>query len=174
MNACMMISVHESADHGACALDAIVDRVDTRFRVQPVNHTYSFFDFQSIVPDTISFEPCIMLPGVSGCDCLRLGCAVDQSDSRTAVEQQRADATLNEVTFNVTQRDGPCVAPEGYVGRSGHNVAIAAACALLHVRPGAVVARWPDAVFLPRSVPARVVRPAAAAMPQAPVSPRFR
>lgn len=104
-------------------------RRDDDFGVQKVNHTYSFFDFQPIVPDTISFEPCIMLPGVGGCECLRLGCAVDQSDARAGLEQQRTNATLDDVSFNVTRNDQPCAAPPGYVGRARHNTAIAAACA---------------------------------------------
>ena len=93
-------------------------------RVTDVNHTYSFFDFQAQVPDTISFEPCSMLPNVPGCDCLKLGCAVDQYTSRPSASSAQ---TASDTTFNV-DRAG-CQIPEGNVSRSKHRAAIAGACA---------------------------------------------
>jgi hypothetical protein len=95
--------------------------------VQSVNHTYSFFDFQPQVPDSITFEPCVMLPGVRGCECLKLGCAVDQHNFRPQLEQSAAAAEQGQLTFNVSRR--ACAAPAGYVRESAHRASIAGACA---------------------------------------------
>lgn len=95
--------------------------------MQTVNHTYAFFDFQPAVPDSISFEPCIMLPGASGCECLKLGCAVDQHAFRPQLEDMQAADAEPQLAVNVSKRE--CPTPAGYVRRGVHTSALIGACA---------------------------------------------
>jgi hypothetical protein len=51
--------------------------------VQLVNHSYEYFNFLPVVPDSVSFEPCQLVPGGTDCVCLNLGCAAGAAAALT-------------------------------------------------------------------------------------------
>ena len=98
--------------------------------MQPIKHVYSFFDFQPFVPDSVSFEPCFMLPEGDDCACLELGCIVDSTDGRRQQEQRKQAAVTEDVTFDVQGSEGaPCPTPPGYMTRDRSAGIVAGACA---------------------------------------------
>lgn len=46
-----------------------------------VTHSYDFVNFLPYIPPYITFEPCEMLPGGEGCECINLGCTSPNSDA---------------------------------------------------------------------------------------------
>jgi hypothetical protein len=42
--------------------------------VQPIYNSYDYVDFRPFLPPWAGFEPCEIMPGGEGCECLNLGC----------------------------------------------------------------------------------------------------
>jgi hypothetical protein len=98
--------------------------------VQPVNHSYSFFDFQDSIPDTISFQPCVMVPGGTGCECVDLKCAVDESARRKSIELATSHPVQDKVMYDIRNNDTTqCLAPSGYITKRRNSIAVGVACA---------------------------------------------
>lgn len=98
--------------------------------VQPVNHTYSFFDFQDSIPDTVTFQPCVMVPGGTGCDCVDLKCAVDESARSKSIELATTHPVHDDVVYDVRNNETTqCSAPKGYVTKGRNSIAVGVACA---------------------------------------------
>jgi hypothetical protein len=61
--------------------------------VQPVQHFYEYFNFLPVVPDSVSFEPCKLVPGGTGCDCLNLGCSTSAAAAGAALTGTSTNTT---------------------------------------------------------------------------------
>jgi hypothetical protein len=106
--------------------------------LQKVKHVYSFFDFQARVPDSFSFEPCVMLPEGKNCKCLDLKCGVDSTNGHRQLIKEANPEVTETLSFNVSGRQVPCPTPEGYITKKHNSGLVAAACmhlALLYLLP---------------------------------------
>ena len=60
-------------------IDASAGKDDSGWHMQDVYHTYDYFDFKPSIPDTVAFQPALMLPGGDGCTLIQsLNCASDR------------------------------------------------------------------------------------------------
>jgi hypothetical protein len=131
----MDAALHVHPKQSACKHSACLECPERLCVLQEVRHTYSFFDFQAHVPDSFSFEPCVLLPEGKGCECLYLKCGVDNTDGHRQVmrEANPQVPTTANLTFAV-DGDLPCATPAGYVTKKHHSSMVAAAC----MRPSAL------------------------------------
>eukprot|EP00892_Ulva_mutabilis_P012817 jgi/Ulvmu1/9908/UM057_0065.1 len=89
----------------------------------PVTHSYDFVDFHPFIPPYITFEPCEMLPGGDGCDCLELGCTSASADDVSFFTNPNGgvtaqDASSVSATAAVSQA---CETPDGHHSDTEHD-----------------------------------------------------
>lgn len=74
----------------------------------PVAHSYDFVDFVPYVPPYITFEPCEMLPGGEGCDCIDLGCTAPSPEGVTFFTEPNG-ASVSADNTAATHAAAPCI-----------------------------------------------------------------
>jgi hypothetical protein len=49
--------------------------------VQKIERSYDYLDFRPHLPPWVSFQPCELVPGGDGCECIELACASNSKDA---------------------------------------------------------------------------------------------
>lgn len=98
--------------------------------LQEVYHTYDYFDFLPRIPDTVSFNPSLMLPG--GLDCKPIPELMCQTDMQRAVSQSTIAAmTRGPATELVQVEVEKATCPvSNFVSTKKSSAAVAATSAL--------------------------------------------
>ena len=61
--------------------------------MQAVENLYDYIDFRPFLPPWAGFEPCEIMPGGDGCDCLELGCVDDAAAENGVVTRFASPAS---------------------------------------------------------------------------------
>lgn len=103
----------------------------------PVTHSYDFVDFQPFIPPYITFEPCEMLPGGDGCDCLELGCTSASPDDVAFFTEPNGGVVAQGVSDGADEVDGAasvaeaCETLDGYHSGTEHDRELLGVCTML-------------------------------------------
>lgn len=67
--------------------------------VQQVDNSYDYIDFRTFLPPMAGFEPCEIMPGGDGCECLNLGCTDEEASGRGVVTQFASPAACGALGY---------------------------------------------------------------------------
>ena len=99
--------------------------------VQTVTHTYDYIDFQSQIPDTVSFDPSVILPGGQGCESLALNCASDTQRKNDPASASMTGPDTDKVEIDLNEAAGQGCQEGDWVKANTAAGTLAATCALL-------------------------------------------